>query len=170
MARKSAAVLKSAKLKISDRDAKFIKEAEKREVPEELRPEWDRYLLALREEADAEARVDALLAIVEEEGGSSAAPTYPAFQTALKAAQQASATVYGSLIHFLNREKHIGDAKLVDESELRAIVIDSISDKLDAVRFSINNGILGSKVAQSVRKLVQEVDPVMPPLCADCAA
>lgn len=75
-------------------------------------------------------------------------------------------------LHFLDSwratVRHLHDKVGVPEEDVRKIVIASLDDKLDNLDFSMNKGILGSKVAQAIRKEVSESE-INAPLCANCA-
>lgn len=75
----------------------------------------------------------------------------------------------GALDAWRHQCKHIDDVALAGQDEFRSIVIASLSDKLDELMFSVNGGILGSKVAQSIRDLVSEDDTLEAPLCREHA-
>jgi hypothetical protein len=168
VARKPAVLLKSTEVKPSKRHLAFVKSEEGRDPAPGCETEWQRYLTACREQGEADARLDAISRLVEKDGGTSASSYWTAFEEALRASQRASSAVIGSLNAYLYRAEHINDDKLVPEEELRVIVADSLSDKLEGLAFSMNHGILGSKVAQAIRTLVIESEAVEPPLCPDC--
>jgi len=64
--------------------------------------------------------------------------------------------------------EHLNDKVLVAEEEVRAVVLASLSDKLEGIDFSLNHGLLGSKVAQAIRKNVSE-ETMEAPLCREHA-
>jgi hypothetical protein len=168
MARKTVATVRSAPVKIDGISKRFLASEEARDPVLGCEVEWNRYLIACREQADSDARLKVISAIVDKEGGTSSAKHWPDFSAALSASQRASSAVMGSLSAYLYRVEHINDDKLVVEEELRAIVIDSLSDKLEGLQMTINSGMLGSKVAQAIRTLVIEDEAIEPPLCPDC--
>lgn len=169
MARKPSALLKSVPIKLSKSATKYIDHERKRKPVVGCEAQYTRYIEALEKAADADARLDAVYKIVEKEGGTSSSEHWGAFQVALRESAKAGVIVFGALDAYVYKSKHINDVELVNEDELRAIVIDSLSDKLEGVLFTVNHGILGSKVAQSLRHVAVEAEVVEPPLCADCA-
>lgn len=70
---------------------------------------------------------------------------------------------------WLYMTKHINDAVAVPEDEIRNVVIMSVSDKIEALDFTLNHGLLASKVAQSLRKDATEFEGSVP-LCEEHAA
>ena len=63
---------------------------------------------------------------------------------------------------------HINDAVIVPEEDVRNVVNMSITDKIEVIDFTLNHGLLASKVAQALRKNVTEFDGDVP-LCAEHA-
>lgn len=168
MARKSAALLKSAPVKLTKIDAAFIKTMGKFVPYEAAKEQWSRVLDAAQNEAEAEGRLDALYRQVEREGGHSSCKSWAAFQEALRASHRAGARTLASIDAYLYAVKHADDKIHVDEAEIRAVIIDSLSDKLGDLQFSVNSGLLGGKLAQAIRKNVSEESAGDPPYCSDC--
>jgi hypothetical protein len=168
MARKSAALLKSTPIKLSPLDKKFLAKAQQYTPDPAAKEQWNRYLAALEKDAEAEARLDVVYRQVEKEGGSSSAKSYPAFMEALRLKEREASSVFGALNAYEYAVKHKDDKVGVPEEEVRAIVIDSLSDKLDDLQFELNFGLLGAKVAQEIRKDTIEENAGDPPFCSDC--
>ena len=168
MARKSAAMLKSAKPKIGKHDAALLKRLERMTPEPGFEEQWERYLAAERVHAEETARYDALFHQVEREGGGSSAKTWPAFIAQGKRVDQTFRASIGSLDAYMHAVKHKDDKVNVPEDEVRGVLNASFSDKLDDLSFSVNYGILASKVAQAIRKDTQEA-ALDVPYCADHA-
>lgn len=169
MARKSAALLKSTPVKLDKLAKDFLLALNRQEPVAGCEDSWERHLRAAEEHEEASARAGVLFVQVEKEGGTSACKTWPAFIEAQKLADRALSAVFGSLDHYLFAVKHIDDKKGVPEDEIRATIIDSLSDKLNGLTFSVNPGILGSAIAKAVRKDTSEESVGVPTFCEDCA-
>lgn len=169
MARKSAALLKSTPVKLGKRSKDMLKWLNAF-VPEPgCEDQWERHVKASTKFAETESRYDAICEQVEKEGGSSASPSWPAFEMMGREYMRDMSACFGALDAYTYAVKHLHDKKAIPESEIRAVVIDSLSDKLSALTFSVNTGILGSKLAQAIRLDVTEESSGDPPYCADCA-
>lgn len=130
--------------------------------------QWQRYVAAATEHENTQARLDLIFRSVEKDGGTSSSRSYPAFMEQTKVADRALHAAFGALDSYLFATKHVNDKTAVAETELRATVIDSLEDKLDELQFSVNIGLLGSKVAQAIRSDVIEFDYDVA-FCQDCA-
>lgn len=168
MARKSAALLKSTPVKLLPIDKAFLAAERKRVPVPGCEEHWNRYLAAIEKDAETEARLDTVYRIVEKDGGSSSSRHWPAFKEALRAKERDSSAVFGALHAYLYYVKHKDDKVGVPEQELRAIVIDSLSDKMDELQWTIQPGLVASKVAQAIRNDTTEESAGDPPFCSDC--
>lgn len=166
MARKIAALLPNRSVKL-DRDSRvFLKRIEDAEVPEGTEDAYEQWVRATREVEEQAARVDELMPLVEAKG--SADPNWPAYQDAIRRYDTAVRAAFGACDKWRYTLAHRFDRVGVPEDEVRAVVIDSLNDKLDDLQFSINTGLLGSKVAQSIRANTSEESAGEPPYCPDC--
>lgn len=168
MSRKSAALLASTPVKLDSVSRDFLKQLAKLPVEPGFEVQWDRYTAACRVAEEAHTRYDIVFRQVEKEGGTSSCKSWPAFIETGRAYERAAHAAMGALDAYFYAVKHKDDKTGVPEAEVRAIVLDSISDKLDGLDFSINTGLLGSKVAQAIHKLTEEASAGLPPFCADC--
>lgn len=105
---------------------------------------------------------------IDAQGGGSSHKLWPKFLEAEKAYEQAVRKSFSTLDGYTYAVAHKDDKIGVPEDEIRAVVIDSLSDKLDELEFTVNNGLLGSKVAQAIRKDTSEESAGDPPYCQDC--
>jgi hypothetical protein len=62
--------------------------------------------------------------------------------------------------------KHEHDIENVPEEDVRGVLSASFSDKVGELKFSVNYGILASKVAQAIKRDTQEAS-IDYPLCRD---
>ena len=168
MARKSVAVLKNAPVKLDATAKAFLKQLAKIEPAEGCEEYWQRYVKAATEHEEQIVRADALLAVVEKEGGSSSCKTWPAYSEALKRLDQTMRAAFGALDAYNYQVEHRFDKVGVPESELRQIIADSFSGNV-TFKFNLaNSGLLAAKVAQAVRKHTAEEAVGEPPFCDDC--
>lgn len=167
MARKSAELLKSTPVKLGTLAKDFIKRIEKVTPAEGCEDQYRRYVTAVVKAEESCARYDALFERVEREGGTSSCKSYPSFMAAGDEYSRMARSAFSALDSYLYAAKHINDAKLTEEDELRDIIIASLSDKLDELQFTLNTGLLGSKVAHAVKHNVTEHTFEDMPLCDD---
>lgn len=168
MPRKSAALLASTPVKLDKLSRDFLAKLQDTEPAHGCEEQWVRYIGAAEAYEQAYTRAEMVGTQVEKEGGSSSCQTWPAFIEAQRAQERAMSAVFGALDSYLHAVKHKDDKRIVPEAEVRAIVIDSISDKLDELKFNIKPGLLGSQVAQAIYKLTSEESAGEPAFCADC--
>jgi len=167
MARKSVAVLKSVPVKLHKRDEAFLAAMAKKGTPEGTESAFKVYLEAGHATADAWMRMDMLGKAVDKKGSND--PQWPLFQEAANEYARRSSIEMRALDNWLHAIKHRHDDVLVDEAELRAIVNDTLADKTDVLQWTLNSGLLGSKVAQAIRESAIEGSISQPPICADCS-
>lgn len=166
MARKLSALIKP--VKVSKVDKEFYEYLAGREVEAGFEEQWDRVLKAEQIHAEEHARYDLLYQQVGKEGGSSDAPSWSAFMAQGKKSDQTLKAVLMALDGYEYAVKHRFDKVTAENSEVRLTIIDTLSDKLDELDFSINHGLLGSKVAQAIRESVSDGFEGVPILCQDC--
>lgn len=164
--RKSAASLKKQPVKLSKLSLDFIAQVEAMPVEPGTEKQHEAYVQACIELEEADTRAQILADKVDKLGPSD--PAWPAFDAALHELQKAQKRCFGMTDGFVYATNHINDAVMVPEEDLRAIANDSLADKLDELQFSVNYGLLASKVAQSIRKDAAEGDAGNPPFCGDC--
>lgn len=105
---------------------------------------------------------------IDSAGGDHTHKLWSKFEEAGKAYERAVKSAFGTLDAYQFAVAHKNDKIGVPEEEVRAIVIDSLSDKLDEMEFTLNVGLLGSKVAQAIRKDTSEDSAGDPLYCQDC--
>lgn len=166
MARKSVAVLKSVSVKLHKRDEKLLADVAKKGTPEGTEGAFKVYLDAGHATADAWMRMDMLGKAVDKKGSND--PQWSLFQEAANEYTRRSSLEMRALDNWLHAIKHMHDDKFVAEVDLRSLVIDSLSDKTDVLQWSLKAGLLGSKVAQTIRESSIEFEFDGIPLCPDC--
>lgn len=167
MARKSAALLKSTPVKLDGTSKAFLKELGKIKPVEGQEEHWERYLAAVQAHEEQTARFDAVFKLVEREGGTSNCKSWPAFLVEEKKAMVTAKTAFQSLDAYQYAVAHRFDKIGVPETELRALIGDSLSESL-MLKASVNTGLLAAKVAQAIRKFTSEESVGTPPFCSDC--
>lgn len=81
---------------------------------------------------------------------------------------KATQNMFRSWDAFWYKVAHKDDPVLVSLDEVRNVVVVSMQDKTDELEFTLNSGLLGSKLAQAIRELVHENEVGEPPLCPEC--
>lgn len=166
MARKALVLLKDAPVKLNKRAREYLAGVE-RTVPEEgCEEQWQSYVNSVRAVENVSARLAELEKVVGKKG--SASRHWPVFQAELRKYDKVGFASFGALNVYQFTVKHRFDKIGIPEDELRAVVIDSLSDKMDELAFSVNYGILGSKVAQAIRQFTVEESSGDPVFCVDC--
>jgi hypothetical protein len=127
------------------------------DVPEEAIAEHERFLVADKEYNKAWRDLDKY-----KEG------TPKWYDHLNKVIPKATNDMFRAWDAFAFKVKHKDDVVPALEEDIRGVVIDSLSDKLDELEFTLNVGLLGSKVAQTIRDIVADQDMGQPPLCGDC--
>jgi hypothetical protein len=93
------------------------------------------------------------------------------YKAALSLVDAKRQAMFGWLDRARHLELHKDDPPtepLVPEEDVRAVVGASLSDKMDEVQFTVNYGILGSKIAHAIRMDVDEGESLDVPYCQDC--
>lgn len=165
MARKSAALLKRP-MALPKASQRHMAGLDRVVPPEGVDAEYDRFKNASYALEEQWVRVEKLGKIVEKDGRDD--PNWPAFQDAIKTLAARERQVFSSWDGFAHKVRHRLDPVPVPEADIRAIAIDSLSDKLDQLQFNLNIGLLGSHVTTAIRNLASEGEPITPPLCEDC--
>lgn len=88
------------------------------------------------------------------------------FKESLTRIDRAQKATFGAFDMWQYAVAHKDDKVLAVEEDVRSVVIASLDDKLDEIQFSLNGGLLASKVAQAIRQDVSEEDLDVP-LCED---
>lgn len=91
------------------------------------------------------------------------------YKKALRMVDARQIAVFGMLDRWRFLVRHKDDPILVPEADIRAIVIDSLSDKFEELQLSSNVGWIGTKIAQAIRQDVSEGSSGRPAFCNDCA-
>lgn len=167
MARKNAALLPNAQVKLGKQALANIKEMERIDVPEGTEDAYRQWIEATRAVEEQSVRVDALQALVEKKGSHD--PNWPAYVESLRVLQRRVSAAFGACDKWVFVRDHQHDKKLVSMEDVKATIIDSLSDKIDGLTFSVNYGLLGTKLAQAVRPLASDESAGDPTFCADCA-
>lgn len=168
MARKSAALLKSTPVKLSKAQKEGMAELAKRVPVEGCETQWARFLLVNTKHEELTARYDAVAAQVEKEGGTSDCPSWSAFQKINGEWLRSVSATFGAFDAYTYAVAHKDDKIDAAQAEVRAIVIESLADKLDGLTFNVNSGVLGSNIAKAIRNLVSEESSGDAPYCQDC--
>jgi hypothetical protein len=168
MARKSAVLLKSTPVKLDKTARVHIAQIEKFVPVEGCEDHWQHYVNAVRVHAEEEARWDAITRLLSADGKEQDSKHWPAFVAQGARVDQTMKAQFGAYDSYQYRVRHKDDKVGVPEPEVRAVVIDTLAEGVEDMQFSINHGMLGSKVAQAIRKDTSEGESVEPPLCIDC--
>lgn len=141
----------------------------KRGTPEGTERAFDYYFEMATKHAEAEARLDAISKLVDKgkNAGSSQHEMWPSFMAALLEAEKAGVREMRAFDAWRSAVKHMHDDIKVSEDDLRAVVKDSLADKVGELQFNLNAGLLGSKIAQAIRDIVIEHETGDIPLCQD---
>lgn len=166
MARKSAALLKSAKIKLSKSSTDFLKTVEAMKVPAGVEEHFDRYITRCHELEEQWARVDEIAKLVDKKGSND--PNWPAYLTAHNDLARAQSGAFHALDGLQYAIKHLHDKQGVPVDDIRATVIDSLAGRVDVLTFSVNAGLLGSSIAKVIRKDTSEESAGEPPFCEEC--
>jgi hypothetical protein len=168
VARKSAALLDDQPVKLNRLSRDFLVQLGKFEPTEGCEDAWNRYLKAAREHEEMVSRYDSVTAQVEREGGHPDCKSWPAFEALGKKVDARMQSAFGALDGYRHAAKHVNDKAKAIENEVRSLVIDSLDDKMDELQFSVNGGLLGSKIAQAIRDDVSDDSAGEPMFCSDC--
>jgi hypothetical protein len=160
---------KTALLKIKDEIPKDwlwqVDNLKKFEPVEGTEDQWNRYVTSVVQRLKQESR---FAQACDNHDSAHTDESYKAMKAEGDLYSRRMLSELGALDAWRHACKHVDDKVAVAEDEVRAVVLASISDKLESLQFSVNGGILGSKVAQAIRKDVTEVE-LDAPLCQDCA-
>jgi hypothetical protein len=90
------------------------------------------------------------------------------FDRSIRAIDKSQKAMFASFDAWRYSCKHINDPIMVSIEDIRAVVIDTLTDVMDELDFNIKPGLLGHKVAQVVVPMVQEAEYDDIPYCDDC--
>lgn len=167
--RKNAAMLKSTPVKLDKVGKDFIARVKAMAVVPGCEAQHERYLAAVIAAEEASARYDVIYRQVEKEGGTSSCKSWPAFVAAGDEHSRKAHQAFGALDAYLYAAKHVDDPKDADQEELRAVIAVSLNTNMDGLKFSMNYGLLGAKVAQAIRADVTAEEFTDIPYCQDHA-
>lgn len=168
MARKSITSVKNAPVTLPKRSQKHIDKLTGLPIPKGTEEHYGRFLAAVKATEEQHVRVDELAKIVDKDGSKHA--RWPEYIEALNVLTRKQLTEFGTYDAWAYFCKHKDDKVGVPVDEIRSILIDSLSDKIDGgLDFSVNYGILGSKVAQAIRTTTSDESSGEVPFCKDCA-
>jgi hypothetical protein len=168
MARKSITAIKNAPVKLGKRAQKNIDKLTGLPIPKGTEDQYKRFLETVKTTEEQTVRVDELAKIVDKDG--SKHPRWGEYIEALNMLSRRQLAEFGAYDAWAYFCKHKDDKIGVPEEEIRTLIIESLSDKIEGgLDFSVNYGILGSKVAQAIRKDTTDESSGEIPFCADCA-
>lgn len=90
------------------------------------------------------------------------------YKKQLRVVDERMSAMFGWLDRWRYLVLHKDDVVNVPEVEVRAVVIDSLKDKLDGLSFNVNSGVLGTNIAKAIRLQTREESAGDPPFCQDC--
>lgn len=96
--------------------------------------------------------------------------TQEEFNDGMKVIQRLQVAAFGALDKWRHMMAHKDDPSTepsVPVSEVSAVISASLSDKIDDLDFSINHGLLASKIANTIKMDVEEGDVGEIPFCVD---
>jgi hypothetical protein len=168
MARKSAVLLKSAPVKVDKAGKALMAQLAKIEPVAGLEEHWNRYLTAVLHNEEVMAREEVVAAQLEKR---STPELVKAHKSVQHEGDKATKATFGALDAYRYAVAHKDDKINVPEEDVRFGVIESLNDKLDGeLVFSMNLGLVGSKVAQAIRKETASVPSFEDaPFCPDCS-
>lgn len=131
---------------------------------------WARHEVAQRDHHAAWAEVAKMSSDVTESGIKKGV-TQEQYDAALKRCDVTSRVLFQTFDgwHFL--DKHKDDpppVELIPHADLLATAKDTIEENLDNMQFTVNFGLLASKVAAELRPFASEDDSLEAPFCGRC--
>lgn len=98
--------------------------------------------------------------------------TMESFDEALRNSRRQMMAMFGALDKWQYLVKHKDDPSTdpkVPTGDVSAVISVSLSDKMEDMEFSVNYGLLASKLANTIKMDVEEAGASDIPLCSDCA-
>lgn len=98
--------------------------------------------------------------------------TMEEFNESLRNARRQTMAMFGALDKWQYLIKHKDDPSTepsVPTGDVQSVISASLSDKVESMTFSINHGLLASKLANAIKMDVEEAGAGDIPLCSDCA-
>lgn len=118
---------------------------------------------------ELDAKVDSMISDKTKDGLKKGV-TMETFDEALALSRKQALAMFGSLDKWRYLVKHKDDPSTepsVPTGDVMAVISASLSDKIEDMQFSVNYGLLASKLANTISMDVGEGDAGDVPLCAD---